>query len=197
MIRWESSARIPQNDSANPRGNDASSDIDDYPAILAKCRDTAQPAKSDGDGADDGEALNVENLDSKAAQCDEFSHLLWLEPMEIVVTIGGSPPDRCRDCAGFCGAKLTRRKKIRGSFYTQMSKPFEELTLLAFALFDRFGMLRLKDNHKDHATRKGLCTWETRLGYGDVLLIQDVIVEKPYPRLGPGKKIIRGLLEVT
>ncbi|KIW86900.1 uncharacterized protein Z519_12522 [Cladophialophora bantiana CBS 173.52] len=78
-----------------------------------------------------------------------------------------------------------------------MSKPFEDPTMLAFDLFDRSCMLRPKDGHKDHVTRKGLCTWETRLGYGDVLLIQDVIVEKLYRRLGLGKKTIRGLLEAA
>ncbi|OQV01525.1 hypothetical protein CLAIMM_06866 [Cladophialophora immunda] len=129
------------------------------------------------------------------AEYDEFSHLSWLEPMEAVVARGSSSPDRRGDRVGFCAAKLIRRTKIRGNFYKEMSKPFDEPTLLAFDLFDRFGSL--KDDYENHATRKALRMWGTILDYGDILLIEDIIIEKPFRRLGLGRKIVTALLETT
>ncbi|KIX94691.1 uncharacterized protein Z520_09737 [Fonsecaea multimorphosa CBS 102226] len=143
----------------------------------------------------DEETSNVEYLDSKIAEYDEFSHLPWLEPMEVVMTRGDSSLDGRAEIVGFCGAKLIRRTKIRRKFYRQMSKTFDEPTLLAFDLFDRFG--NLKDDYEDHAIRKGLPMWEPRLDQGDILLIEDIIIEKPYRRLGLAKKIVTALLETT
>ncbi|OAP59781.1 hypothetical protein AYL99_04783 [Fonsecaea erecta] len=143
----------------------------------------------------DGVALDIEYLDSNTAKCDEFSHLSWLEPMEVLVTTGGSSPDQPMEKVGFCRAKLIRREMIRGTFYQTMSKPFDESALLAFDLFDRFGMP--KDDYENHAIRKGSCSWGPLLDDGDILLIEDIIIEKPHRRLGLGSKVVAALLETT
>ena len=143
------------------------------------------------------ESVIVDYRSRKSAELNEFAHLPWLETMEVNVT-----EDRCsrsgtkyRKRVAFCAARLIRRANIRGAFYEQMQKPFDEATLLAFDLFDRYG--RLKDDYRQHPIRKGSGMWQNQLNDGDILLIEDVAVKEPYRRQGLGKKMINALLETT
>ncbi|OAL32118.1 hypothetical protein AYO20_08056 [Fonsecaea nubica] len=139
--------------------------------------------------------LGIEYLDPKVAAHDEFAHIHWLEPMEVTVTRVPSSPGGCAERAGFCGAKLIRRLNINREFYKEMSKPFDESTLLAFDLFDRFG--NPKQDGKNPFLSEELFMLGIEPRHGDILLIEDLIVEKPYRRMGLSKLIVSALLEAT
>ncbi len=91
-----------------------------------------QPQSDD----DPSHPLHVGYLRAEIAEQDEFAHLSWLEPMEVAVTRSPASTDEIVQL-GFCGAKLIRRKKIEAVFYDCTRKPFDELTLMAFDLFDQ------------------------------------------------------------
>jgi hypothetical protein len=74
-----------------------------------------------------------------------------------------------------------------------LGKPSRETSLLAFDLFDRYG--RLRSEFKDHPIRKGSGVWSKELDTGDILLIEEIKIDKAYGRRGLGKKIMGAMLE--
>jgi GNAT superfamily N-acetyltransferase len=74
-----------------------------------------------------------------------------------------------------------------------MEEPSRETSLLAFDLFDRYG--RLRSEFKDHPIRKGSGVWSKELDTGDILLIEEIKIDKAYRRRGLGKKVVGAMLE--
>ncbi|EXJ80685.1 hypothetical protein A1O3_06969 [Capronia epimyces CBS 606.96] len=112
----------------------------------------------------------------------------WLESMDAFASCDDAP----EETIGSCHAELIRRNDIRKSFYRSMLGPFEEITLLAFDLFDKYG--KLNNDYKHHEIKKGSGLWKRRLDEGDILLIEDVRVQEPYRYRGIGQKMIRALM---
>ena len=176
-------AEIP--DSRKDNAEDASSIAGGEARVQLQANDdTAQP-------------LSIGYLRAAIAEQDEFAHLNWLEPMDVVATLGSAPTDEIGQSVqlGFCGAKLIRRQKIRATFYDHTTKPFDESTLMAFNLFSGYGFL--KEQYKEHPIQKGSGVWEDQLDEGDILLIEDVIVVENYRRCGLGTLMMKALFEAT
>ncbi|KIW97701.1 uncharacterized protein Z519_01285 [Cladophialophora bantiana CBS 173.52] len=74
----------------------------------------------------------------------------------------------------------------------EMEPPSRETSMLAFNLFDRYG--RLRSEFKTHPVMKGTGVWGQELDHGDILLIEEVFVNKDYRRQGLGRRMIESLL---
>ena len=146
---------------------------------------------------EDDESRGDPDLGDFSEDCsenDEYAEFKWLENMDGVVTCAERSLDGvAQKQVGSCEGKLIRRDKIRAAFYHEMEGPSRETSLLAFDLFDRYG--RLKNEIKDHAIRKGSGVWHKELDNDDILLTEEVKVDKKYRGRGLGKKVVGALLE--
>ena len=125
---------------------------------------------------------------------DEFAEFEWLEPLDGIVTYTGGCADATRHKQiGSCVGKLIRRDRIRHIFYHEMEEPSAETSLLAFDLFDRYGCL--KPEYKNHPIRKGSGIWKEELDGGDILLIENFMIDEEYRRRGLGKRVVTELLD--
>lgn len=132
--------------------------------------------------------------DEGRSEFDEFAEFKWLEVMDGVVTcIERSSDGAAEKRVGYCEGKLIRRDQIRAVFYHEMEEPSRETSLLAFDLFDRYG--RLRSEFKDHPIRKGSGVWSNELDTGDILLIEEIKIDKAYRRRSLGKKVVGAMLE--
>lgn len=89
--------------------------------------------------------------------------------------------------------RYVKRNDIRGHFQREMEGPSEELSNVAFDLFDRYG--RLKRELINHTIRKGTGVWGKELDYGDFFLIENLRIGSDWRRKGVGKRIARDLIE--
>merc|ERR1711939_108507 len=137
-----------------------------------------------------GENLHIEYSDDKYETYDEFNGLTWLEPIDVIAT-----DEKTSEQVGCCMANLVRRQQIWHSFHKSMRAPVNELTVLAFDLFDRYG--RLKDDYKHHPIRKGSGFWKDQLDEGDILLVEDVTVDQRYRQRGIGTRLVQALLSAA
>ena len=113
----------------------------------------------------------------------------WLK--EICASVTHTDPEGTS--IGYCTAKLIQREEICGNFYNEMEEPSMDTSLLAFALFDRYG--RLRPEFKSHPYRQGSGVWNDEIDEGVVFLIEEVFIEEDYRRQGLGKKVMAALLE--
>jgi GNAT superfamily N-acetyltransferase len=74
-----------------------------------------------------------------------------------------------------------------------MEEPCQELSSIAFELFDRYG--RLKKELKDHPIRRGTGIWGSELDLGALFIIEYMLIEKDWRRKGVGTKIATCLIE--
>lgn len=133
--------------------------------------------------------------DEDRSEFDEFAEFKWLEAMDGIVTcIEHTSDGAAEKWVGYCKGKLIRRHQIRAVFYHEMDVPSRKSSLLAFDLFDRYG--RLRSEFRDHPIRKGSGVWSKELDTGDILLIEEVKVDKAYRRRGLGKKVVGAMLEM-
>ncbi|SPO05334.1 uncharacterized protein DNG_08021 [Cephalotrichum gorgonifer] len=139
--------------------------------------------------------LSVEITSEVGASKDNVhygSFRKWLTPILARATIHpdeSRPPDEVGEALGF----IIRRPWIQSDFYENMEVPHMGTMNLAFDLFDRYG--RLKEEIREHPLRKGSGVWKTELDNGDLLLVEDVKVERKYRRMGIGSKLVLHILE--
>ena len=88
--------------------------------------------------------------------------------------------------------RYVRRDTIRPYFWRDMEEPCQELSNIAFDLFDRYGCLR--EDLKSHVVRKGSGVWGSELDFGSFFVIEDICVEKDWRRKGLGKQVANLLL---
>ena len=79
------------------------------------------------------------------------------------------------------------------SFWRDMEEPCQELSSIAFGLFDRYG--RLRRELKDHPIQKGTGVWGPELDLGSFLVIEDLLIDKEWRRKAIGTKIVTYLVE--
>ncbi len=151
----------------------------------------SEELEEDDESGGDSDSRDV---DEDCSEFDEFAEFEWLEVMDGVVTCTERSSDgAAQKRVGYCQGKLIRRRQIRATFYHEMEEPSTETSLLAFDLFDRYG--RLRSEIKDHTVRKGSGVWNEELDSGDILLIEEVKIDKEYRRRGLGKKMVGAMLE--
>jgi GNAT superfamily N-acetyltransferase len=116
----------------------------------------------------------------------------WLIPISasaIIHTDESKPPVQVGKALAF----IIRRSVIQHIFHEAMEPPHQGTMDLALDLFDRYG--RLKDEIREHPLRKGSGVWKGELDDGNLVLIEDVKVERRYRRKRIGSKLILHILE--
>ncbi|KAK6067153.1 pyridoxamine 5 -phosphate oxidase [Seiridium cupressi] len=155
----------------------------------------------DEEASEDNDEDNEEDIDPKYDKDDysddssdyEKGHL-WLENIYGTATPALSVQPSSRDSKiGFCHARLIRRNRIRKSFWLEMEPHSKETADLAFDLFDRYG--RLQSDYYDHTVKKGTGVWGKELNYGDLLLFEEIQINREWRRQGIASKIVNAILE--
>jgi hypothetical protein len=115
---------------------------------------------------------------------DEFER--WMRTIHVRCSYDGKEIGR-----GL--GRYVNRDRIRDAFWRDMEQPCEELSKVAFQLFDRYG--RLKQELKDHMIRKGTGVWGSELDLGPLFIIEEVCIDRDWRRKGVGKRIVTCLIE--
>lgn len=84
---------------------------------------------------------------------------------------------------------------MRASFWSEMEEPSQETSDLAFELFDRYG--RLQSDYYQHDILKGTGVWGKELDHGDLLLFEEIRVDRQWRRQGVASQIVKAILEKT
>lgn len=92
-----------------------------------------------------------------------------------------------------CKAILIQRGSERHSFWHNMAKTGPRAFRLAFDLLDTHGFIQSK-YHKD-TYHRGSGRWGPELGYGHILLFEDITVSERLRGRGFGKKLVASVLE--
>ncbi|CAI4213881.1 unnamed protein product [Parascedosporium putredinis] len=123
---------------------------------------------------------------------DYSSFRKWLTPIKARATIHpdeSRPPIQIGEALGF----IISRSAIRLEFRDIMEAPHKGTMDLALDLFDRYG--RLKEEIREHALRKGSGVWGKELDEGNLVLIEDILVERKHRRKRVGSKLVLHILE--
>lgn len=112
---------------------------------------------------------------------------------------------------GYCSAKLIKRDNFRTTFWSTMTDPSTVAThtskllpkttespyagRLALDLFDRFG--RLDREYCQHAVRKGSGVWGPELDLGDILVFENLEIDRHWMRQGLGMRLINRVLRLA
>lgn len=134
----------------------------------------------------------TDNESAYGSEDDEFAEFGWLEQIDGVAKVADTLNPKTQSRAGYCDAKLIRRNRIR-SFYSDMEEPSRETGILAFELFDRYGLM--KKVFQEHVVKKGSGIWGTELDDGDLLLLEYVSIHRDCRRQGLGRKLVTAVLE--
>ena len=149
--------------------------------------DPVQDGEADEDRSDDDDDVDDEDL----SEDDVDFEFKWLEPIDVTITHASATNVTPKD-VGSCEAKLIRRTQMRGNFHDELEQPSPETSTLAFDLFDRHG--RLRTEFGSHPVKKGSGVWGQGLNHGDMLLIEEIFINKNYRRQGLGRSIVEALL---
>jgi GNAT superfamily N-acetyltransferase len=115
---------------------------------------------------------------------DEF--ISWMSTIYVHCTYNG-------EIIGRGYGRYIKRGLIRSTFWRDMEEPSQDLSTIAFEVFDRYG--RLKKEFKDHPIRKGTGAWGSELDVGCIFVIEDILVDKQWRRRGIGKRVAEHLLD--
>jgi GNAT superfamily N-acetyltransferase len=96
---------------------------------------------------------------------------------------------------GYCDYKPIRRSQMRHIFYDTMEEPSCETSSLAFDIFDRYG--RLRKEFKTHPIKRGTGLWQHEFDDGDLLLFEELKIDRRYRRRGLSKRLVTAVLEKT
>lgn len=114
---------------------------------------------------------------------DEFER--WMQTIHVRCGYDGKEIGR-----GF--GRYVNRDCIRPNFWRDMEEPCQELSTVAFEVFDRYG--RLKQEFMDHTVRKGTGCWGSELNFGSLFIIEYMQVTKAWRRKGVGKIMTTSLI---
>ena len=115
---------------------------------------------------------------------DEFTS--WMQTIHVHCSYEGNEIGR-----GF--GRYVKRDRIRATFWRDMEEPCQDLSQIAFELFDRHG--RLRKEFKDHPIRKGTGVWGSELDLGSFFVIEHLLIDKEWRRKAIGAKIVTYLIE--
>lgn len=96
-------------------------------------------------------------------QEDEEEFEAWMSTIHVHCTLNGHEIGR-----GI--GRYVKRDYIRSHFWRDMEEPCQELSSIAFELFDRYG--RLKPGFIDHPIRKGTGGWGSEFDLGSLFIIE-------------------------
>ncbi|KAL6896377.1 hypothetical protein GGI43DRAFT_410944 [Trichoderma evansii] len=160
--------------------------------------DRVEKVDQDSDNDMDADEDTDEDTDDDEDEDDdsgfgEYEGYEWLEPINASVLSKKTNANGKPDCIGSCSSVLIDRDRIRPVFYNAIHQPSEETSSMGFGLFDRYGRLKLA--FKKDSVRSGSGIWGDELNCGDILLIDQVRIDKRYRRQGIGQEMVRVILQ--
>ncbi|KAK0119471.1 hypothetical protein ONS95_010919 [Cadophora gregata] len=114
---------------------------------------------------------------------DEFEE--WMHSLIVTINYEGKE-------LGRAVGRYVKRSYIRDNFWRSMEEPCQELSSVAFELFDRYG--RLKEEFASHPVRKGTGSWGHELDLGNIFILEHVLVDRQWRRKGIGKSLTTTLI---
>ncbi|MCJ1387286.1 hypothetical protein MMC18_000127 [Xylographa bjoerkii] len=134
----------------------------------------------------DEEMFDDEDEEDDYTESEEWPWLKTFSP-NVQRDVNGKPNQEIACCTAW----FIDREPIRHNFYTEMEEPTQDLSELAFTVFDRWGCL--KTEIKDHPIKKGSGIWGEEIDRGRILVIEYVKVDKNFRRQGIANKLIEDL----
>lgn len=118
-------------------------------------------------------------------QDDEEEFKGWMDTIHVHCSSDGKE-------IGNAFGRFVHRDRIRPHFWRHMEEPCQELSSIAFELFDRYG--RLNRELINHTVRKGTGCWGSEVDLGPIFIIEHIRIERTWRRKGVGKKMIEALI---
>lgn len=146
----------------------------------------------DEDMDEDGDEDMDEGMDMDS-DYDVYKDLDWLESINGSVLSKETNTNGKPDTVGSCSSALIRRNLISHNFHDDIVEPSEETLAMGFGLFDRYG--RLKPAFKKGSARSGSDIWGDEMDWGNILLIEQMRIDKRYRRQGLGREMVRVILQ--
>ncbi|KAI9649054.1 hypothetical protein NHQ30_001621 [Ciborinia camelliae] len=111
----------------------------------------------------------------------------YLHTIHVCCTVEGKQ-------IGYAFGRYVRRERMRVLFWSSMEAVSEEMSSIAFSLFDRYGFL--KDNLKNHCVRKGTGVWGSELDFGPLFLMERIeVTDRKWRRKGLGRAMVDALVK--
>lgn len=149
---------------------------------------------NDEDDEDDEAYLYPEYDEDDEDNYSDYGEHPWLETIRGTAAPPRSTPSSSKESKiGSCLARLIRRGQMRASFWLEMEEPSQETADLAFELFDRYG--RLQTDYYNHDILKGAGVWGKELDHGDLLLFEEIQIDRQWRRQGVASQMVKAILE--
>lgn len=176
------------NDSDDSRSSDLS-DLDEEPFDDYSDEDAGPPERElEEKEFNFGESQEFKVTFKTFLQEDEEEFESWMTTIHVRCICDG------KDIGGGKG-RYVDRNQIRQTFWRDMEEPCQELSSVAFGLFDRHG--RLKQEFMNHTVRKGTGVWGSELDLGSFFVIEIVRVDRDWRRKGIAKKFVDCFIEMS
>lgn len=118
-------------------------------------------------------------------QDDDEEFKGWMDTIHVHCSSDGKE-------IGNAFGRFVHRDRIRPHFWRHMEEPCQELSSIAFELFDRYG--RLNRELINHTVRKGTGFWGSEVDLGPIFIIEHIRIERTWRRKSVGKKMIEALI---
>ncbi|RDW77547.1 hypothetical protein BP6252_05600 [Coleophoma cylindrospora] len=185
-------------------------EADDYEALESKTDDDISFANAFADDIYQSDEFDLDDDEyaEKEYEIEEYERTfpnIIDKPLDIKISIYKDPEFEqwmqsiCLDCSyqgkpiGHALGRHIHRGMIRRDFYRIMEEPCQDMSDVAFEVFDRYGSL--KKEFKDHSVRKGSGAWSSELDEGILLLIETVSVDKSWRRNGIAAFMVEAVMK--
>ncbi|KAL7934438.1 hypothetical protein V8C35DRAFT_279609 [Trichoderma chlorosporum] len=182
-------------DAGNRDVSEASSSLDAAPGKNGKKNPEAEDQNGNESRSETSNDISMaDDDDSTSIVSDDtafYKDSKWLEPINkfSVSKEAKANPERVGSCSGV----LIRRDQIRSVFHKLIEEQAGEVSALGLGLFDRYG--RLKPAFKRGSSRSGSGFWADELDSGDILLVNQVHIDKNHRRQGLGRELVGAILQ--
>jgi hypothetical protein len=109
----------------------------------------------------------------------------WLQTLHVECIHNGK-------VVGTAAGRFINRNRIRPNFYEDMESPSQDMSDLAFEIFDRYGFL--KKEIKEHPVRKGKGAWGDELDTGNLFQIEHISLNTQWRRQGLGSIMAKAII---
>jgi hypothetical protein len=131
---------------------------------------------------DHPQTINI-RLSLTNGQKEEFP---WMQDFTVTCILNG-------DNVAFAMARYIDRELIHHDFWQKMEAPSQDMSDVAFDVFDQYGYIKSK--FKSHLMQRGTGLWNDELDHGPLFLIEILqVYELKLRRKGLGQKIVSLLL---
>lgn len=130
---------------------------------------------------DTADIINIRLVVTKE---EEFQ--TWMQSIHVTSSYGNK-------VIGKAHGRYIIRDYIRADFWRVMEEPSQDMAVMAFDIFDRYGCL--KKEYQEHRVRKGTGVWGDELDSGKLLLVEAISVDLEWRRKGLGTAMAKALIK--